>query len=64
MSKKEELQKVKQEANHIWSEFKRKGIPLNQDQKRLMLQAYWESLTPKDSDYSVDQWVEDGMHNL
>lgn len=50
-------------SKEIWLKYRSGGVP-DQDERKVMLDAYWENVLPRDPDYSVVQWVEDGFPML
>jgi hypothetical protein len=54
---------LKDHASKIWNKAQR-GDTLTNVEKSVMRIAYWASVLPSDSDYSVAQWVEDGMPTI
>ena len=48
-------------ALEIWHRIKRGNTRLEKHEESVMNQAYYAGVLPKDPDYSVAQWVEDGM---
>ena len=51
------------EARRLWQKYRSGGRP-NQEERDFLRDAYWSGLLPKDPDYSVAQWVEDGFPQL
>lgn len=50
-------------ALRIWRKV-RAGARLTTAERGAMKLAYWEGMLPRDGDYSVAQWVEDGCPAL
>ena len=48
-------------AREIWQRARWSTIPLNNDERAIMLDAYWSSVLPSDPDFNLGQWVEDGF---
>lgn len=46
-------------ALRIWTKCKRGGRA-TASERGAMLLAYWNNVLPRDANYSVSQWVEDG----
>lgn len=47
----------------LWRRFRTGGRP-NEQERSVLREAYWASCLPKDPDYNVYQWVEDGFPEL
>lgn len=54
------LEKLKERAKVIWYKTDRGHTKLTREERATMLEAYWAGALPKDPDYDVGQWVEDG----
>lgn len=48
-------------AYEIWRHLRGTDMHPTEAEKKVLLAAYWESCLPKDPDYSLEQWVEDGF---
>lgn len=59
----DERQQLREKAKEIWRRYRSGGSP-SEAEKSTMRSAYYDSLLPKDPDYSVGQWVEDGFPEL
>ncbi len=51
------------EARRLWRKYRNGGRPTS-DERDTLLEAYYASVLPRDPDYSVYQWVEDGFPEL
>lgn len=58
------LPDVRKKASEIWKSSRRGRKPLTQDEKETLRDAYWCSALPRDPDYDLGQWVEDGMPEI
>lgn len=56
-------QELTLKARDLWRKYRNGGRP-NEQERSTLTQAYWDSCLPKDSDYSVAQWVEDNFPSL
>ena len=54
---------TKETARNSWLKAKR-GFELSREEKDACIDAYYSNELPKDKDYSVAQWVEDGCNPL
>lgn len=50
-------------ARDLWRRYRNGGRP-TEAERGILLQAYYDNALPKDPDYSVYQWVEDGFPSL
>lgn len=49
------------QARQLWLRYRSSTSRPNEDERKILINAYWASLLPDDPDYSVPQWVEDGF---
>lgn len=50
---------LKNKATAIWKKYRGTSGRPTKAEYAVLSEAYWANLLPKDSDYSVSQWVED-----
>lgn len=51
------------QARDLWRKYRNGGRP-SESERSTLRDAYWSGCLPKDPDYSVAQWVEDGFPQL
>jgi hypothetical protein len=56
-------EELREKAKLAWKKH-RNNQRLEQSDKDVLIDAYWASVLPVDSDYDVGQWVEDGFPEL
>ena len=54
---------LRTKAHKLWMKYRRGGRP-TQPERDVLTAAYHESVLPRDEDYNVSQWVEDGFPSL
>jgi hypothetical protein len=53
---------TREKAKEAWARAKRhRQSRLGEEDRHVLTMAYWQGCLPKDDDYSVAQWVEDGF---
>ena len=52
---------LKDKALKVWRRYRGRDARPTQLERDLLLQAYYTGALPRDPDYSVSQWVEDGF---
>ncbi len=56
-------QELSRESFILWRQYRNGGQP-NEAERALLREAYAAGALPKDADYNVYQWVEDGFPPL
>jgi hypothetical protein len=49
------------EARRLWQKYRNGGGRPDQEERDFLREAYWDGILPRDPDYNVSQWVEDGF---
>lgn len=51
---------LKDKALKVWRRHRARNTSVTQSERDIMVQAYWDNALPRDPEYNVSQWVEDG----
>lgn len=55
---------LKSRALQVWRRHRGRDTSPTQDERDVLVQAYYAGVLPRDPDFSVSQWVEDGCPPL